>query len=55
MPSKVVQRFYLSDVTQGLVETSPKACGNWRKSWVMQLRRKPGTTKLPRGFQGKHR
>ncbi|WP_139339098.1 hypothetical protein [Marinobacter lutaoensis] len=46
-----LQVTHLNDVTQGMVETSPKICGNWRKSWVMQLRRKPGSFTLPRGFR----
>jgi len=48
-----IHRFRLNDVARGLIETSPEVCGNWRTSWVMQLRRKQGSTRLPRGFRGK--
>lgn len=50
---KGIQRLRPNDVMQGLIETSPEICGNWRKSWVMQLLRKQGCTRLPRGFRGK--
>ena len=49
---KPMQRRHLNDVAQGLVETSPNICGNWRKSYVIRLRRMPGKSKLPRGFRG---
>lgn len=53
--SKIIQtkRFqitHLNDVAQGIFETNPTICGNWKKSWVMQLKRK-GTYKMPRGFR----
>jgi len=50
---KSIQRRHLNDVAQGLVEISPNVCGNWRKSYVMRLRRMPGKSRLPRGFRGR--
>ncbi|MEZ9699109.1 hypothetical protein AB4455_12545 [Vibrio sp. 10N.261.46.E12] len=40
----------LKDVEIGLYETSATPVGNWRTSWIMQLRRRPGRCKVPRGF-----
>lgn len=50
---KSIQRFHLNDVAQGLIETSPNVCGNWRKSYVMHLKRMPGKSRLPRGFRSR--
>lgn len=50
---KPIQRGNLNDVAQGLFETSPNVCGNWRKAYVMRLKRMPGKSRLPRGFRGR--
>lgn len=50
---KPIGSIALNDVSQGIFETSSVICGNWRTSWVMQLKRKRGTCKLPRGFKPK--
>lgn len=50
---KPIGSIALNDVAQGIFETSPVICGNWRASWVMQLKRKRGKCKLPRGFKPK--
>ncbi|AZL83345.1 hypothetical protein EIJ81_00320 (plasmid) [Aliivibrio salmonicida] len=40
----------LSDIRLGLFATSPYPEGNWRTSWIMQLRQRNGKCKAPRGF-----
>jgi hypothetical protein len=50
---KPVGSIVLNDVCQGIFETTPVICGNWRTSWVMQLKRNRGKCKLPRGFEPK--
>jgi len=50
LETKKMARTELNDVMQGLFETSAEIKGNWKTSWVMQLRRKPGKCRLPRGF-----
>jgi hypothetical protein len=50
---KPIGKITLNDVAQGIYETSADIRGNWRTSWVMQLKRKRETCKLPRGFTPK--
>jgi len=47
---KAIKRMKLIDIEIGLHETSAKPVGNWRTSWIMQLKQRPGRCKVPRGF-----
>jgi hypothetical protein len=40
----------VSDLDQGLFETSEIPVGKYRTCWIMKLKREPGKCKLPRGF-----
>ena len=47
---KKIMKVNVSDIQRGLHETAATPCGNWRTSWIMQLRQRPGKCKVPRGF-----
>lgn len=49
-PGTQIKRSKVSDIQCGLYETSAHPVGNWRTSWIMQLRRNAGKCKVPRGF-----
>ncbi|MDF4421663.1 hypothetical protein [Vibrio parahaemolyticus] len=49
-PVPQVKRIKLNDIELALYSTSPRPYGNWRTSWLIQLKRKPGRCKVPRGF-----
>lgn len=48
--AKTILRTKVSDLDQGIYETSATPKGNYRTSWIIKLRREKGTCRLPRGF-----
>lgn len=48
--AKTILRLKLSDLDQGIFETSATPKGNYRTLWIMKLRREKSKCRLPRGF-----
>ncbi|WP_240224591.1 hypothetical protein [Rheinheimera hassiensis] len=48
--TKAIFRNNVSDLDQGIFETSALPKGNYRTSWIMKLRREKSKCRLPRGF-----
>lgn len=45
-PGTQIKRYKVSDILCGLYETSTHPVGNWRTSWIVQLRRNAGKCKV---------
>lgn len=45
-----IKKIKVSDLEQGLLETSVQPKGNWRTSWIMRLSCRPEKCRIPRGF-----
>lgn len=48
--AKTILRLKVSDLDQGIFETSATPKGNYRTLWIMKLRREKSKCRLPRGF-----
>jgi len=47
---KNIKRMKVTDLEQGLVESSATPVGTYRTFWIMKLRHQKSRCKLPRGF-----
>ena len=47
---KNIKRMNVTDLEQGLMESSATPVGTYRTFWIMKLRYQKGRCKLPRGF-----